>query len=92
MYANNCVIKVKMNFYGKNISITSIYRPPATCPKKIIVNLNEYLKILKKKKMIIKVIEKNDPVAEEYLNVMAEYGFISTIIHIPGYREAQKVV
>lgn len=85
---NNCVVKIKMNIYGKSISITPIYRPPATCPKEFIVNLNEYLKNIKKEKndhnivigdLNINILEKNDPVVEEYLNVMAEHGFISTI-------------
>lgn len=85
---DNCIIQVKMNICGESISITSIYRPPATCPREFIIHLNAYLGIIKKENndhnivigdININILEDNDPVAQDYLDTMAEFGFVSTI-------------
>lgn len=80
-------ISLKISYNSKTIHVSSLYRLPSTCPYAFNQDMDNYLKSIKNDKADIKIflgdininILDNNDYSEEYLNILAENGYISTI-------------
>lgn len=83
---DNKLIEVKASFQDKKIIILCFYRPPSSCPHEFNKNLKTYLDNHKNNAayyffvgdLNIDIL-KNLDYANDYLNVLHEYGYISAI-------------
>lgn len=79
-------IQVTVFHCNKRLLITAIYRPPSTCPRDFNLNLYEYVKNCRRDVDVhvfvgdINIdILSSEEAAEDYLNILNEEGFVSTI-------------
>lgn len=83
---NNNLIEVKINIEGKIIIIACFYRSPSACPHEFNRDLKKYLDCHKNNADYYLFvgdlnidISKNIDYANDYLNIMHEFGYISAI-------------
>lgn len=80
-------IQVKFNYKNKSIFITAVYRPPSTCEKLFLNKLHDYLRSIERVEADYNIIagdininlKNNNDITEDYLNIMSEFNFFSTI-------------
>lgn len=80
-------IQIKFKYGNKNIFITAVYRPPSTCEKSFLNKLQCYLRSIEQEEADYNIIagdininiKVDGDITEEYLNIMSEHNFCSTI-------------
>ncbi|KAJ8947641.1 hypothetical protein NQ317_008848 [Molorchus minor] len=86
-FDNIKVISLKVKYKNTIIHVTTIYRSPSTCPQQFNDKLYNYLKTISTEATEVKVIMgdinidimDSNEISQEYLNIMAEWGYTSAI-------------
>lgn len=79
-------IQLDIFHYNKNIQVIAIYRPPSLCPLDFNIKLTNYVKSIKNQgdislivgDMNLDILDDSE-CSHEYLNILSEQGYISTI-------------